>query len=282
MQFSPSRCPPSTKSGVGVYEDRGSSWPQVNPVCPLALPHTNYTNSSCLVGFLGCKHGWNRPNGCKLPMKRSLPDVLLTILMELDPPTILPCNVHIVRIIFTFYSSYIYMYADIMENYNMQKYTSSLEALCRQARWYIVNMGQPTTNKEGGQYLEAGQGTAMVNWPQLASTCLNLNLTVESWIAMQWCVHCDGQDLTELQPSTCLNPELRSSNRVQPSRYQPASTCLNLCCWASLVEGWGHTKELYPCTLVQSIGFVYTSSSLTLVIFSFGVRQTHTLKHLPF
>ena len=104
MQFSPSRCPPSTKSGVGVYEDRGSSWPQVNPVCPLTLPHTHYTHFSCLVGFLGCKHGWNRPNGRKLPMKRSLPDVFLTILMELDPPTILPCNVHIVRMIFTFYS----------------------------------------------------------------------------------------------------------------------------------------------------------------------------------
>jgi len=65
MQFSLSRCPPSTKSGVGVYEDRGSSWPQVNPVCPLTLPHPHYTHFSCLVGFLGCKHGWNRPNGCK-------------------------------------------------------------------------------------------------------------------------------------------------------------------------------------------------------------------------
>jgi len=37
-------------------------------------------------------------------MKRSLPDVFLTILMELDPPTILPYNVHIMRMIFTFYS----------------------------------------------------------------------------------------------------------------------------------------------------------------------------------
>ena len=62
----------------------GSSWPQVNPACPL--------------------HGWNRPNGRKLPIKRSLPDVFLTILMELDPPTILPCIVHIMRMIFTFYS----------------------------------------------------------------------------------------------------------------------------------------------------------------------------------
>jgi len=104
MQFSWSRCPPSTKSGVGVYDDRGSSWPQVNPACLLNLPHTHYTHSGCLVGFLGCKHGWNRPNGRKLLMKRSLPDIFLTILMDLDPPTILPCNVHIVRMIFTFYS----------------------------------------------------------------------------------------------------------------------------------------------------------------------------------
>ena len=104
MPFSPSRCPPSTKSGVGVYEDRGSSWPQVSPACPLTLPHTHYTWSSCLVGFLGWKHGWNRPNGRKLPMKRSLPDVFLTILIELDPPTIPPCIVNIMRMIFTFYS----------------------------------------------------------------------------------------------------------------------------------------------------------------------------------
>ena len=41
MQFSPTRCPPSTKSGVGVYDDRGSSWPQVTPACPLTLsPHS--------------------------------------------------------------------------------------------------------------------------------------------------------------------------------------------------------------------------------------------------
>ena len=44
------------------------------------------------------------PNGRKLPMKQSLPDAFLTILIELDPPTILPCIVHIVRMIFTFYS----------------------------------------------------------------------------------------------------------------------------------------------------------------------------------
>ena len=36
------------------------------------------TQSSCLVGFLGWKHGWNRPNGRKLPMNRSLPDVFLS------------------------------------------------------------------------------------------------------------------------------------------------------------------------------------------------------------
>ena len=39
------------------------------------------------------------------------------------------------------------------------------------------------------------------------------------------------------------------------------------------------------CTLVQSIGFVYTSNSLTLVIFSFGDthtdNQTNTLNTCP-
>ena len=35
-----------------------------------------------------------------------------------------------------------------MENSNMQKYTLSLEALCRQARGYIVNMGQPTRRED--------------------------------------------------------------------------------------------------------------------------------------
>ena len=45
----------------------GSSWPQVNPACPLTLPHNHYTQSTCLVGILGWKHGqmgancpWNR------------------------------------------------------------------------------------------------------------------------------------------------------------------------------------------------------------------------------
>ena len=72
---------------------------------------------------------------------------------------------------------------------------------------------------------------------------------------MQWCVHCEGQNLTELQPSTCRNPELRASNRIQPSRLglippqlastsASASTHLNLCCWASLVEGWGWGHQL--------------------------------------
>ena len=99
MPFSPSICPPSTKSGVGVYEDRGVILTTGQPCLS-----THYTQSSCLEGFLGWKHGWNRPNGCKLPMKQSLPDVFLTILMELDPPTILPCIVHIIKMIFTFYS----------------------------------------------------------------------------------------------------------------------------------------------------------------------------------
>ena len=104
---------------------------------------------------------------------------------------------------------------------------------------------------------------------RLASTYLNL--VVESWISMQWCAHWEGRSATKLQSytiaSTSLNPRLRSSNRVKPSRLglnlpqpastlastclnlpqpgpQPASTCLNLCCWASRAEGWGHTKGL--------------------------------------
>ena len=38
MPFFTSRCPLSMKSGVGFYQDRGSSWPQVNPACLLTLP----------------------------------------------------------------------------------------------------------------------------------------------------------------------------------------------------------------------------------------------------
>ena len=37
-------------------------------------------------------------------MKQSLPDIFLAILMESDPPTIVLCIVHIVRMIFSFYS----------------------------------------------------------------------------------------------------------------------------------------------------------------------------------
>ena len=84
---------------TGGHPDHRSTLP-----IPLPFPHTHYTHSSCLVGFLGCKHGCNKPNGRKFPMKRSLPDVFLTILMELDPPTFLPCIVLIMRMIFTFYS----------------------------------------------------------------------------------------------------------------------------------------------------------------------------------
>ena len=99
MQFSLSRCPLSTKSGVGVYEDRGSSWPQVNPVCLLTLPHTHYTHSSCLIG---CKQGWKRPNGPNCPwngafLTSSWPSWLSWTL----PPS---CIVHIMRMIFAFYS----------------------------------------------------------------------------------------------------------------------------------------------------------------------------------
>ena len=37
-------------------------------------------------------------------MKQILPDVFLTILMELDPPTNLLCIVHIIKMIFAIYS----------------------------------------------------------------------------------------------------------------------------------------------------------------------------------
>ena len=36
-------------------------------------------------------------------MKHILPDVFLTILMELDPPTILHCIVHILKMIFAIF-----------------------------------------------------------------------------------------------------------------------------------------------------------------------------------
>ena len=38
-------------------KDRGLSWPHVNPVCPLTLPHTHCTHSSCLAGILCWKDG---------------------------------------------------------------------------------------------------------------------------------------------------------------------------------------------------------------------------------
>ena len=66
----------------------------------LSLPHTHYPHSSCFLSILGWKHRRNWPIRHKLPMKRILPDIFLTILMEFDPPTILPCIVHIVRRIF--------------------------------------------------------------------------------------------------------------------------------------------------------------------------------------
>ena len=37
-------------------------------------------------------------------MKWILPDIFLTILMELDPPTNLLCIVHIIKMIFAIYS----------------------------------------------------------------------------------------------------------------------------------------------------------------------------------
>ena len=41
-----------------------------------------------------------------------------------------------------------------------------------------------------------------------------------SWVMNCFAVMCslEGQDPTEVQPSNCLNHKLRSSNRVQPSR----------------------------------------------------------------
>ena len=47
--------------------------------------------------------GQMHTNGCKLCLKQILPVVFLTILMKLDPLTILSFIVHIVRMIFAFY-----------------------------------------------------------------------------------------------------------------------------------------------------------------------------------
>ena len=56
MPFSLSRCPPRPQSlELLSMRTGGSSWPQVNPACPLTLPHTHYTQYSCLVGILGWK-----------------------------------------------------------------------------------------------------------------------------------------------------------------------------------------------------------------------------------
>ena len=66
MPFSLSRSPPSTKSGVGVYQDRGVILTSCQP-CLSLDPSPHKIHSSCLVGTLGWKHGWNRPNGCNCP-----------------------------------------------------------------------------------------------------------------------------------------------------------------------------------------------------------------------
>ena len=84
-----------------------------------------------------------------------------------------------------------------------------------------------------------------LNLPQLTST--GLNLLVESGITRQWCAHCEGQDPTELQPSTCLTgappswghpigssqvrTRLWSSNRVGSS-----SSTLQICITRLVVE----------------------------------------------
>ena len=84
--ISPVKMPPIHKvlswslPGQGGHPDHRSTLP-----VPLTLPHNHYTQTSCLVGILGWKHSRKRLNRHKLPMKRSLPDIFLTILMESDP-----------------------------------------------------------------------------------------------------------------------------------------------------------------------------------------------------
>ena len=84
--------PPSTKSGVGVYKDWGVIPTTCQPCLSLDPPPLSL-HSIQLFG---------RHSRLKIRLKRSLPAVFLTILMELDPSTILPCIVHIVRMIFPF------------------------------------------------------------------------------------------------------------------------------------------------------------------------------------
>ena len=131
LSSSLSRCPLSTKSGVEFYEDRGVSLTTSQPC--LSLNPSPQSLTICLVGFLGWEHGQNMPNGRKLPTKRSLPDVFLSILMESDPPTILPCIVHIMRMIFAFYSDLVLTWPRyaVTKSHKWQFFLSILAILVR-------------------------------------------------------------------------------------------------------------------------------------------------------
>ena len=88
---------------------------------------------------------------------------------------------------------------------------------------------------------------------------------------MQGCVHCEGQILTELKPSTCLNPELRSSNRVQPSRLglnqylTNMYNCRNLPIKANLKTWWNILFIKKECVLfLLKMIFIYKSCNYEL------------------
>ena len=51
----PVKMPPVNKVQSWSLEGQGSSWPPVNPTCPLTLPHTHYNHSSCLVWYADAK-----------------------------------------------------------------------------------------------------------------------------------------------------------------------------------------------------------------------------------
>ena len=101
-----------------------------------------------------------------------------------------------------------------------------------------------------------GQNLTEFQSGRLASTDLNWPKPW-SWVMNCYgCVHCEGQNTTEFQPSimavvvlpqlasTCLNRELRSSNRVKPSWLglnmpQPQVEFIKL-----FTTSWGH-KNIY-------------------------------------
>ena len=80
-------------------------------------------------------------------------------------------------------------------------------------------------------------------------------------------VYCTSVHKTSLLVNNERNVHGQNITKAQQLYTKPLYYTLHKCTQNQF-------SKLVLCTLVQSIGFVYTSNSLTLVIFSFGDTQT--------